>query len=140
LSSGPDFRPPLTALAIERRFPNIVEQPIVSTVWFFALLAGAVASLGVYQALTGHRTLLFTPLGINWSVGELRVFGLAGAIFALSLAVYTLVFSLAFAANQFPWFGSLTVMPLIVVWPVFQGLMKQRHNRHWPFKGQPNPS
>ena len=82
---------------------------------------------------------MFTPIGINWSVGELRLFGLAGAIYALFLAAYALVVSLAFAANQVPWFFSLTVLPLMAVWLAFQGLMKQRHSRRGPFKGQLNP-
>jgi hypothetical protein len=118
----------------------MVEQAIVITAWFVALVAGAFGSLGVFQALTGHRTFLFTPLGITWSVGETRLFGLAGAIYALSLAVYVLVSSLAFASNQFTWPVPLTVLPLLAVWWVFQSLMRQRHNRRWPFKGQLNPS
>ena len=117
-----------------------MEQAIVITAWFFALLAGAIGSLGVFQALTGHRTLFFAPLSIDWSVGEVRLFGLAGAIYTLSLAVYVLVSALAFASNQFTWPVTLTVLPLIAVWWVFHGLMRQRHNRHWPFKGQLNPS
>ena len=117
-----------------------MEQAVISAVWFVGLVAGGVASLGVYQALTGHRTQLFTPLGINWSASELRLFGLAGAIYALCTAVYVLVFSLAFAANQFTWFVPITILPLIAVWWIFQALMKQRHNRRWPFKGMLNPS
>jgi hypothetical protein len=113
---------------------------IVFTAWFFALLAGAIGSLGVFQALTGHRIILFAPVGIDWSVGELRLFGLAGAIYTLSWAVYVLVFSLAFTANQFTWDVALTVLPLIVIGQTFQGLMRQRHNRRWPFRGQLNPS
>jgi hypothetical protein len=132
----------LTALAIKSTFPNMTEQAIIFGTWFCALVTGAVGSLGVFQALTGHRTLLFTPRGIDWSVGELRLFGLAGAIYALSLAVYVLLGSLAVTANQFSWDlpVSIAVVPLVAIWWAFVGLMRQRHNRRWPFNGQLNPS
>jgi hypothetical protein len=120
--------------------PDLTAGAIVFTAWFFALLAGAIGSLGAFQALTGHRTILFAPVGIDWSVGELRLFGLAGAIYTLTWAVYVLVFSLMFAANEFAWDSPLAVLPLIAIWWAFQRLMRQRHNRRWPFKGQLNPS
>jgi H+/Cl- antiporter ClcA len=118
----------------------MVEEAMVFTAWLFALLAGAISGLGVFQALTGHRTHFFAPRSIDWSEGEVKLFGLAGAIYTLSLAVYVLVSSLAFESNRLTWPVSLTVLPLLAVWWVFQGLMRQRHNRRWPFKAQLNPS
>jgi hypothetical protein len=120
-----------------------VDLNIVS-VWLFALLGGAMSSLGAAQAVTGLPIYPLTSgrinwyLGsrINWSLGETKLLGLNGSIFWLALSVYALVGGLMAASNQTWWPFFITVMPLVLASMGFQTLLEQHHNRRWPFERQ----
>jgi hypothetical protein len=109
---------------------------IVLAAWFFALVGGAVAGLGLFQAVTGRPTFPALPPGINWSAGEIRLFGLAAAIYGLSIAVYVLVVGLALTADQLAWFFPIAIWPILLAWFAFRGLIGQHHKRRWPFKSR----
>ena len=115
----------------------------VLTVWFTGIFSGIWTAIGVAQVVTGRALPVFNLSRINWSVGEVRLRGLAFVVQGLAIGVYGLISGLSFGAHLIPlfwvghWWGIFVSAPLLlIVWlaVLFIALIEQRHKRAWPFK------
>lgn len=105
-----------------------MDTALLVNAWFGGIVAGCGLTLGLIELISGRFAI---KLGRGeWSVSEVRIWGLLLCIWGLLLAIYVLAMALRPAwwdGFQSSFFGML--VPLVVS----MVLLRLHHDRRWPF-------
>jgi hypothetical protein len=112
---------------------------IVVSAWAAGFFAGTLFTFGMIEVVTGR--MVVNPQRLNWSVGEVRVRGMAFAIGGLLIGTYSLINFLSLLVSWYqiwalpPWWYAtqLAWVPIVGIAPMTSLLLEQHHKKRWPF-------